>query len=236
MGTATVTILNLMKKLLLVISMFVWGLTVTAQDVIVLKNGDFKQVKVVEVGENDVKYKKWENIEGPTYTISISTILAINYQNGTKDNFADYKETKSDVAQSISEASVNISSSINNKGGKIASNISNIAKQQDLYTKARTLEICGWVGFATCIVGGVIWGISMEDNQWIAGVAGGIASTLVAAAFLLPASNLREEAELMSSNTLLQYNVNDYFAVNIQEYNFKPNKTRNFGAGVCIRF
>ena len=41
--------------------MLVYGLTAIAQDVIVLKDGDFKKVKVIEVGENDVKYKKWEN-------------------------------------------------------------------------------------------------------------------------------------------------------------------------------
>ena len=226
-----------MKKFLMVVSMLICGLTAMAQDIIVLKDGDLKQVKVIEVGENDVKYKKWENIDGPTYTISISNILSINYQNGAKDSFADYKEKKTDVAQSISEASVNISSSINNKGNKIASNISNIAKQQDLYTKARTLEICGWVGFATGFVGSIIWGLNMpEGDEWIPAVVGSILTTGVTASFLIPASNLRKKAELMSSNTLLQYKVNDYFAVNIQEYNFKPNKTRNFGAGVCIRF
>ena len=105
-----------MRKLLMAVSILFCGLTATAQDVIVLKDGDLKQVKVIEVGENDVKYKKWENIEGPTYTISISNILAINYQNGTKDSFADYKEKKSDIAQSIDTASNNVSQSITNTG------------------------------------------------------------------------------------------------------------------------
>ena len=227
-----------MKKFLMVVSMLICGLTAMAQDIIVLKDGDLKQVKVIEVGENDVKYKKWENIDGPTYTISISNILSINYQNGAKDSFADYKEKKSDVAQSISEASVNISSSINDKGGKIASNISNFAKKQDLYTRARNLRTWGLIIGGAVLTGGMIGCFSMGEGA-IAILPAGlgiVCSCAVAIPMFKSAAELQEEADLMSCNTLLKYNVNDYFAVNIQEYNFKPNKTRNFGAGVCIRF
>ena len=219
--------------------MLMCGLTAMAQDIIVLKDGDLKQVKVIEVGENDVKYKKWENIDGPTYTISISNILSINYQNGAKDSFADYKEKKTDVAQSISEASVNISSSINNKGDKIASNISNFAKRQDIYKRARNFRTWGIIIGGAVLTGGMVGCLRLMDEGAIAVVPAGlgiICSCAVAIPMLKSAAELQEEADLMSCNTLLQYNVNDYFAVNIQEYNFKPNKTRNFGAGVCIRF
>lgn len=58
-----------------------------AQDIIVLKNGDIIKTKVLEIGSTEIKYKKYTNIEGPIYSKLISEILAINYENGTKDTF-----------------------------------------------------------------------------------------------------------------------------------------------------
>ena len=58
-----------------------------AQDIIVLKNGDIIKTKVLEIGSTEIKYKKYTNIDGPIYSKLISEILAINYENGTKDTF-----------------------------------------------------------------------------------------------------------------------------------------------------
>ncbi len=66
-----------------------------AQDVIVLKDGSTILSKVTEVGKTELKYKKWSNIDGPNYVLSISDILSINYQNGEKEIFSDIqKENK----------------------------------------------------------------------------------------------------------------------------------------------
>ena len=61
--------------------------TVIAQDVIVKRDGSSIISKVLEVNKSDVKYKKFSNQNGPTYTIDIIDILAINYENGEKDDF-----------------------------------------------------------------------------------------------------------------------------------------------------
>ena len=58
-----------------------------SQDIIVLKNGDEIKSKVLEVSTNQVKYKKWGNQEGPTYSSIKSDIFMIKYSNGTKDVF-----------------------------------------------------------------------------------------------------------------------------------------------------
>jgi hypothetical protein len=78
-----------MKKLLLLIVLFCASLTIMAQDVIVKKDGSTILSKVLEIGETEIKYKKWSNQDGPTYTIHQSEILRINYQNGETDSFYD---------------------------------------------------------------------------------------------------------------------------------------------------
>ena len=75
-----------MKKLRL--SIAVTFLTTTfcfSQDVITLKTGEDISAKIVEVGLTDIKYKKFDNIDGPSFTILKSDVLMTRYKNGTKD-------------------------------------------------------------------------------------------------------------------------------------------------------
>jgi len=58
-----------------------------AQDIITKTNGDEIKAKVTEVGVSEIKYKKFENVSGPTYTIAKSDIFMIKYENGEKDMF-----------------------------------------------------------------------------------------------------------------------------------------------------
>ena len=45
------------------------------------------QAKVSKIGTTEVEYIKWNNQNGPQYSIAIADILAINYQNGEKETF-----------------------------------------------------------------------------------------------------------------------------------------------------
>ncbi len=76
-----------MKKLL-VILFLLCATSVSAQDVIVKKDGSTILSKVLEVGQEVIKYKKFNNLDGPTYTIQKSELQSINYQNGAKDTFS----------------------------------------------------------------------------------------------------------------------------------------------------
>jgi hypothetical protein len=82
-------------KLLSFILLFFLVVSSRSQDVMILKTGDEIKVKVLEVLPDIVKYKKWDNTEGPTYSSNKSEIFMIKYQNGTKDVFnATREETK----------------------------------------------------------------------------------------------------------------------------------------------
>ena len=76
-----------MKQLLCMAFFTLCVTRVSAQDVIVKKDGSTIPSKVLEVNTSDIKYKKFSNLDGPTYTINQSEIISINYENGEIDSF-----------------------------------------------------------------------------------------------------------------------------------------------------
>ena len=77
--------------------MFSGTTIVQAQDVIVKRDGSTILSKVLEVNQNDIKYKKFSNQQGPTYTIDKAEVMSINYEGGDKDAFDDVKPRKRGV-------------------------------------------------------------------------------------------------------------------------------------------
>lgn len=75
-----------------------------AQDLIVLKTGDEISSKVLEVTSDVVKYKKWTNQEGPTYSATKAEIFMIKYVNGTKDVFNNLTVSGSNSSSSASNS------------------------------------------------------------------------------------------------------------------------------------
>lgn len=78
-----------MKRLIVFVFITTITITLYAQDVIVKKDGSTVVSKVLEVNRSDIKYKKFTNQKGPTYTISKSEVASINYPNGDIDKFND---------------------------------------------------------------------------------------------------------------------------------------------------
>ena len=59
-----------------------WSFSVYSQDIITTKKGEDIVAKVLEVNVNEVKYKKYNNPQGPIYLLLKSDILLIRYENG----------------------------------------------------------------------------------------------------------------------------------------------------------
>lgn len=79
-----------MKRILLLLAGLVGGLVVAqAQDLITTKNGEDIQAKVLEVSSTEIKYKKFSNLDGPTFVINKNEVLMVRYENGEKDIFAE---------------------------------------------------------------------------------------------------------------------------------------------------
>ena len=59
-----------------------------AQDVIHTLDGRSIEAKVLEINDNDIIYKTFDNPEGPDYRLSVSRVTRIVFQNGTEQTFA----------------------------------------------------------------------------------------------------------------------------------------------------
>ena len=92
--------------ILILFAIIGFGIIAKAQDVITLKNGTDINALVQEIGDVDVKYKKFDNPNGPNYTLKKSEILIIRYANGDKDIFSEEEKPveKKDASTSESDS------------------------------------------------------------------------------------------------------------------------------------
>ena len=76
------------KGVFVLLLMFSFSLQeLVAQDIIIKKSGEELKTRVLEIGINGVTYKRYDNINGPSYVIPKADILLIRYENGTEDVF-----------------------------------------------------------------------------------------------------------------------------------------------------
>ncbi len=83
-----------MKQIILTLSTLLFLNFLNAQDYIILKNGDEVKSKVLEINDNNIKYKRFSNQNGPTYTLDKSKVFMIKYESGDKDVFNTAESNK----------------------------------------------------------------------------------------------------------------------------------------------
>ena len=77
-----------MKRLIFIAVALLGSVMVSrAQDIITTRSGEDIQAKVEEVSPLMIKYKRFSNLDGPSYSISTAQVVMIRYQNGEKDIF-----------------------------------------------------------------------------------------------------------------------------------------------------
>ena len=83
-----------MKKLILFLLCGMSFLSVLAQDdIIVTRESEKINAVITEISETEVKYKKSDNPDGPTFVISTSKIASIIYKNGDVQTFQQTEQT-----------------------------------------------------------------------------------------------------------------------------------------------
>lgn len=79
-----------MNKIIWVIVFVVFGISsLYAQDIIVLRNAEEIEAKVLVIGIDEITYKKWDNQDGPSYQIAKRDVFYIKYANGSKEVYND---------------------------------------------------------------------------------------------------------------------------------------------------
>jgi len=56
--------------------------SVTAQDLIILRDGSVIESKVTEISPTEIRYKRFDQLDGPTIVVPASNVLSIRYENG----------------------------------------------------------------------------------------------------------------------------------------------------------
>jgi hypothetical protein len=90
----------MLKKILFTITTSLTIANCFSQDVITKKSSEDIQAKIMEVTTTEIKYKKYDNPNGPTFTLLKSDVLMIRYENGSKDVFSDTQTGSSDNTSS----------------------------------------------------------------------------------------------------------------------------------------
>lgn len=72
-----------MKKAFLILCAAFVAMGVYAQDIIVTRNSQRIEAKILEVSSAEIKYKEFNNQDGPTFVLTAAEINTIIYQNGT---------------------------------------------------------------------------------------------------------------------------------------------------------
>lgn len=82
----------------ILIALFVsFALQSYSQDIIFLNNGDEIKAKVLEIHKTTIDYKRFSNIDGPSYHFDNSEIFMIKYASGEKDLFNTKNSTSSAI-------------------------------------------------------------------------------------------------------------------------------------------
>src|SRR5687768_14031023 len=80
-------------RYLFILALLYIAQAVLGQDIIILQNGDEIQSKVLEINATEIKYRKYDNPDGPLYTLQKNEVFMIKYANGTRDVFSKNNTT-----------------------------------------------------------------------------------------------------------------------------------------------
>lgn len=88
-----------MKKLYL-LSFFIFiFFAALAKDAIMLSDGQTIDCKVISIGKTDITYKRADNPDGPTYSVPVSKVFYITYENGQKEIINDLSKPSASATQ-----------------------------------------------------------------------------------------------------------------------------------------
>ena len=185
-------------KQFLVFLFLLCAVGVSAQDVIVKKDGSTIVCRVVELTSSEITYKKWSDLNGSNYVMNRADASAINYEDGRK--------------VSLSEAT-NLYQPHNQNDGVQQYNDKALLKLDAAISrpdkKVRRLRTTGWVGGGVLFVAGVLFFSSSEvlgGDDWLIDDEQALPISLACiggaavwtTSFLLVANHVKKQNQLVS--------------------------------------
>lgn len=223
-------------KFLSVVVFAMFSFIAHAQDVIVKKDGNTITSKVIEITSSEIKYKKFSNQNGPTYTINRNEVNYINYENGEKET----------INASVNSNNTSISF-VTTPGG---TNASDTELLNNFYTnnaakKAKKLKKTAYIGGGILLAASIPFfalnSYGMEDHLIYAGALAG-AGFLWTGSFLLAAQKQNKKAAYYANNvvTIMQMELfnskQSSLYANIDMFNDNITHKKSLGLGFHFNF
>lgn len=235
-------------RLFMVMATIMCSLVANAQDVIVKNDGSTIISKVLEITSTVIKYKKFSNQKGPTYSINKEEVNYINYENGEKEDFGKV----STVTQKVEDVQVvqnNLAlQQANNRQVSDVELLKSINIDNSI-RKAKKLKKIGWIGGTVFVAAGVVLNLvhhgydSYEDGDdfdIIGYVSFGV-GVVWTTSFMLAANHQKKKALYANTSIpIMQFNLTQskksavYASVNMLNDNMANRKT--LGVGMNFNF
>lgn len=192
-------------KFLSVVVLAMFSFIAHAQDVIVKKDGNTITSKVTEITSSEIKYKKFSNQNGPTYTIGKNEVNYINYENGER-------EQMNTSISNINTTTANTQSIVQSQDALNPSD-AYLLKQfkLDPYSKkAKALKKIAFIGGGALVATGIICialnrsGDDYEDGNdfWIYGTIAASAGIVLGTSCLIASNIQKKKAEYYAHNII----------------------------------
>ena len=187
-------------KQFLVFLFLLCAVGVSAQDVIVKKDGSTIVCRVVELTSSEIVYKKWSDLNGSNYVMNRADASAINYQNGKKVNLSEatnlyQPHNQNDGVQQYNDrALLKLDAAINKPYRRTAT----------------AVRIVGWGIGAVAVGTGIYFLAFAEGHSHYKGMGAAIATGGVAwtTGSILLANYLAKKGRTIESASIYQYNLN----------------------------
>jgi len=206
--------------------------SVSAQDVIVKKDGSTIVCRVVELTSSEIVYKKWSDLNGSNYVMNRADASAINYQNGKKVNLSEatnlyQPHNQNDGVQQYNDkALLKLDAAINNP-----------------YRRAATaVRIVGWGIGAVAVGTGIYYLAFAEGHSHYKGMGAAIAVGGVAwtTGSILLANYLANNVRTNESASIYQHDFKlpngSSFSAGIDMLTDRTVGTNNLGIGLRYNF
>lgn len=191
-------------KHLLAFLLLLCSASVSAQDVIVKKDGSTIVCRVVELTATEITYKKWSDLNGSNYVMDRSLASAINYENGKKVNLSEVDNQYRPGNQNDGTQQYNDRALLE----------IDAASHRNL-SRMKTKNTFRWIGGSILTAGTVLWTIEIialsfdSNTKWDASAIAvfGIEGLGVwgSYALLKSASKHQKEIKQLSELSLFQY-------------------------------
>lgn len=151
------------KHFLLALCIIAINLSCLAQDIIVTKDAKRMNAKVTEVNVDNVRYKNYDNLDGPVYTLLKSDIASIVYQNGQEETFSSESTTQTMFIQTTEQTASVLNRTQIVSSGNVLEDMQTFNSALYLrYKSGKQLATTGWiftgVGVACIVTEFIFWG------------------------------------------------------------------------------